>query len=768
MEEQQRTQQLSLANNGNGKYPQPFLPIYTAPSQENNKTDEWDLQQFLAVVRRRAVVIGTVTLALSASFWFLTLSRQAQYQAGFRLLVEPVTTEENLAAELTPTQGRNSNQQVLDYETQLQVLQSPALLAPIIKQLSTRYPDINYVSLVNQLTIIRFGETKILEISYQDADPQKVEFVLQELAKGYLRYSLQERQTNLRQGIQFVDLQMPQLQTQVNNLQKQLQQFRQRYDFVDPEVKAEQLSTLASNVKLKKQDVQNQLAQSRAFYATLKGKSGEQLAQATTLNPTLQYQPNGTEALAQKPNGKEPLVEKEAPIYGGLVSQVRTVESQIATELTRFRGDSPTIQNLRNKRDNLLLVLRQEGQRVLGNKLVEVENQISLMELQLADITKSESSLNQQVKQLPILTRHYTDLQRELKIATDSLNRFMEKRQSLQIESAQKDVPWQMISAPQLPQAPITADVKRNLLLGAIAGLLAGIGAALLAERLDKVFHSPDDFKEATKLPLLGVIPFHKYLKNLKQKDSVARASVQRQPDGYKVVARNISSTDGYSYFPFLEAFRSLYTNIGFLGSDTPIHSVVISSAVHADGKSTVSLNLAQAAAAMGQRVLLVDADLRRPRVHTLLNLPNEQGLSNAISSSLPVLDLIQQSPLSDNLFILTSGQIPPDPTKLLSSKKMQTIMEQLRQQFDFVIYDTPPLIGLADSSLLAAYTSGIVLVARMSKTDRSVLKQAIDGLKLSRANILGTVCNDVKNYNNNTAYGYYYYRPRAQSSRVN
>ncbi len=768
MEEQQRTQQL-FSNNSNGKYPQPLIPTYTAPLQENSKTDEWDLRQFLAVVRRRAVVIGTVGIGLSAAIWFSTLSREAQYQGGFRLLVEPVTGEVNVAEELTPTPGQRANQQLLDYDTQLQVLQSPALLAPIIKQLSTRYPDINYGSLINQLTISRFIETKILEIGYTDGDPQKVQFVLEHLAKGYLKYSLEERQTNLRQGIQFVDRQMPQLQKRVNNLQKQLQQFRQQYDFVDPEAKAEQLSDLASSVKLERQNIQNQLAQRQAFYATLKGKSGEQLAQATTLNKILQYQPNGTEAATQKPNGKEALVEKEAPIYEGLVSQVRTVESQIATELTRFQEDSPTINNPREKRQNLLPVLRQEGQRVLGNKLVEVANQISLLELQAADIAKSESSLDQQVKQLPVLTRHHTDLQRELKIATDSLNRFMEKRQSLQIESAQKDVPWQMISAPQLPQVPVSGDVRRNLILGAITGLLAGLGAALLAERLDKVFHSPEDFKEATKLPLLGVIPFHKHLKHLKQQASVARASVERQADGYKVVARNISSTEGYSYFPFLEAFRSLYTNIGFLGSDTPIHSVVVSSAVHADGKSTVSLNLAQAAAAMGKRVLLVDADLRRPQVHTLLGLPNEQGLSNAISSNLPVLELIQKSPLSDNLFLLTSGQIPPDPTKLLSSKKMQNIMEQLRQHFDFVIYDTPPLMGLADSSLLAAYTAGIVLVARMAKTDRSVLKQAIDGLKLSRANILGTVCNDVKNYNNNnTAYGYYYYRPRAQSSKVN
>jgi capsular exopolysaccharide synthesis family protein len=165
----------------------------------------------------------------------------------------------------------------------------------------------------------------------------------------------------------------------------------------------------------------------------------------------------------------------------------------------------------------------------------------------------------------------------------------------------------------------------------------------------------------------------------------------------------------------------------------------------------------------MGQRVLLVDADLRLPQVHTRLGLPNAQGLSNIISSNLSATEVIQRSPLSDNLYVLTSGQIPPDPTKLLSSKKMRDIMEQFRQNFDLVIYDTPPLLGLADSSLLAAHTAGIVLVVRIGKTDRSILMQALDALKTSRAAVLGMVINGVKT-STDPAYGYYYSRPRTQS----
>jgi len=731
----------------NGKYPQP-LPVYT-PTVQENKADEWDLRQYLAMARRRAVVIGSVAIAICGTFWFSTLSGVAKYEGKFRLLVEPVTAESKLAG-LTQTPGANANQeQGLDYETQIQVLQSPELMAPIIKQLSIRYPDISYGSLIGKLTIVRFDETKILEVSYQDTDPQKVEFVLQQVAKGYLKYSLQQRQTNLRQGIQFVTYQLPQLQARVNSLQKQVQQFRQRYNFVAPEVKAEILAEQVSNVSIQRLNIQNQLAETRAFYKTLQGESGKQLAQARSFYPTLQKQSSGEEAL----------IEREAPLYETLVGQLRQVESLIAADSTRYRQDSPLIKRLREKRANLLPILQKESERVLGNKLVQITNEISLLEMRAAKIAQAESSLDKQVKQLPILARQYTDLQREVKIATESLNRFLEKRESLQIETAQKELPWQLITAPQLPRAPISANVTRNLILGAIAGILAGMGAALLVEKLDNVFHSPEDLQEATKLPLLGIIPFHKHLQAMAP---VGEANFEANAEGGNLVFRNINKAQSESYFPFLEAFRALHTNIGFLSSDTPIHSLVISSAIHADGKSTVSVNLAQAAAAMGRRVLLVDADLRRPQVHTRLGFRNEQGLSNVISTNLPVLEAIQQSPLWETLFVLTSGQIPPDPTKLLSSKKMQNIMELLRQNFDLVIYDTPPLLGLADSCLLANLTDGIVLVARMGKTDRSILMQALNRLRISRSTVLGTVCNGVKNYNN-AAISSYYYRPRTQ-----
>jgi capsular exopolysaccharide synthesis family protein len=213
-----------------------------------------------------------------------------------------------------------------------------------------------------------------------------------------------------------------------------------------------------------------------------------------------------------------------------------------------------------------------------------------------------------------------------------------------------------------------------------------------------------------------------------------------------------------YNSSPFLESFRSLYTNIRFLSSDTPIRSLVISSCLPMEGKSTVSVNLARSAAAMGQRVLLVDADLRHPILHSRLGLPNLRGLSNIITSEIDPHEVIHA--VEDHFYMLTSGQVPPDPIKLLSSRKMQHLIEQFQTEYDLVIYDTPPSLGLADGSLLAKRSDGILLVVALGKTGRSELNQVLDNLKMSYVSVLGIIANGVKGFASGVDYYYRNYTP--------
>lgn len=757
------------SSNGNGKQRKDTdlsrLSLNEETQFPQSDRDELNVRQLLMVVRRRALVILGVAIAVTSGVGAWTYSQTPKYEGRFQLLVEPVTAENKLS-KLTQVPGvaQDLQESSLDYETQIKVLLSSERMAGIVEFLKKRYPDISYESLVveNRLNIIQLEKTKILEVRYRDTDPDKIKYVLFELAKVYLRYSLQERQSNLNQGIKFVEGQLPALRERVDKLQGQLQTFRQRYNILDPEEQAKQLAQQVTEIEEQKLDTRVKQNEASSLYAALQKQLGIPPQQAIA-----------TAALS------------EAPRYQDLLKKLQEVETKLATESARFLPESPNIQALQNQRQNLLPLLQKEAAAVLGTspvgnqpslaspnsirleltqQYVDAANQMEVLQVRYQAIARAENILNQQVRLLPVIARQYTDLQRELNVATESLNRFLGVKETLQIEAAQKSLPWQLISKPQKPEQPIFPKPKRNIIMGAIAGLMLGLAAAILAERLDNVFHSPEELKESTRLPLLGLIPHQKELKlfkpivelvNLTQGES-SRTKAQNQARETTPRERaNNRKASWYNASPFLEAFRSLHTNVRFLGSDTPIHSLVVSSASPADGKSTVSVHLAQAAAAMGQRVLLVDADLRRPQVHHVLGLENNQGLSNVIATGLTPREAIQRLPSWDNLYVLTAGQIPPDPTRLLSSKRMQYLMEQLNAVFDLVIYDTPPILGLADGRLLAVHTNGVIMVARLGKTDRSVLLQAIDALKISSAPVLGMVANGVRR---GTSGSYYYY----------
>lgn len=727
-------------NNGNGKNPHSLPYIYPEQVYEED-VNRLELRQVLGILRRRALVVASVAIAVATVVGTRAWNTPPLYEGKFRVLVEPITAETKVAQNFGAIVYS-----ILDYSTQTEVLRSPSVMDSIVKRIQAEYPEINYGYLMQRLSISRLGETKIIEVRYQDNDPKRAEKILQHVANGYLDYSQKQRQSDVRQGIDFVKQQLPNLQERVNGLQARLQKFRQEYNFIDPEQKAQELGGRISGIEQQQVEANTKLNELRSLY--------------TLLQTQLGLQPN--EAIVAS-------ALSEAPRYQKLLTELQDVETKLATESVRFTEVSPNIQTLREKRQRLLPLIAQETQRVVGTTIspttvnaqklsnqnsirlsltqqfVDATNQIKVLEVRNQALKRAEDFLVQEFKQMPIRAREYTDLQRELKVTTESLLRFLSTRENLEIEAAQKATPWQLIDAPN-QSYPISPDKYRNIMLGVIAGLLLGAGAAWLVEMLDNVFHSVEDLKNQTGMPLLGVIPFSKVLKKVAPGESSETAGLLL-PEG-SLTTENSRVHTRYNASQFTESFRSLYTNIRLLSTDMPIRSLVISSSTPAEGKTVISLHLAQAAAAMGQRVLLVDADLRRPQVHKRLDIPNMRGLTNLISSEdLDFHEVIQNSPHEENLYIMTAGQIPPDPTRLLSSDKMQTLMADFQSAFDLVIYDTPPLVGFADASILATPTDGVILVVGLGKTDRYPLMQALDTLRISGTPILGLVANGVKSY---------------------
>src|SRR5579883_364975 len=227
--------------------------------------------QILGMVRRKAPIIVAVAIAASAFSGFQASRQTPSFQSSFALLVEPVTQKKQLAK---LTDGSSESTKELDYSTQIEVMLSPKTLEPMIKEIDDRYPDVTYASLSGKLSVNRLGETKIIEVSFSGSDPAKVKYTLEKLSKGYLKHSLDEQKSTLRQGIKFVDDQLPALQKRVNNLQQQIQTLRQKYNFVDPDTYAQQLSGQIAAIAQQRQTIQTEMLTLQTRYTALQQQIG--------------------------------------------------------------------------------------------------------------------------------------------------------------------------------------------------------------------------------------------------------------------------------------------------------------------------------------------------------------------------------------------------------------------------------------------------------------------------------------------------------------
>jgi polysaccharide biosynthesis transport protein len=736
--------------------------VVYAPHIADKESDAWDVSWLFSVVRRRRLVIAGVAVATTVISAALILLRDSitppTYEGTFQLLVEPVTAEDQLARLFVQAQrptdlgGVNFQDAGLDYETQLRVLESPTVLEPVIQQIQVRYPDVTYESLLKNLEISRVSVerdgreegTKLLEVVYSGDDTEKVQFILDKLSETYLKYSLEVRRTSISQAVGFIDEQLPRLQEQVSELQGDIQDFRQRYNLIDPDLQSASLSEQLNTLEQNRLTNWTDLAAARSRYATLQ----QQLANANAVT-----------------------VLGEAPYYENLLTQFQEIEGQLAVESARLSDQNPALQALYERRQNVLELMQREAQRVLSKS----SDDVSALEARDQAIVTAKNQLNQQLQLLPAVTRQYTDLQRELSVSSDILNEFLNRREALRIDAAQRETPWELVTPATLVRdvegKPINvADIDKRLYLAlaVILGTLLGLGVSFLLELMQDTLYSPSELKRLTRMPVLGVIPLRDAATNDRLLLPVQSGLRQLSPvlttesGGTSKEYLSSNAVGGANSQPalrttiFTEAFRTLYTNIQSLGGDTDIRSVSISSSVPGEGKSTVAVNLALAAAALGKKVLLIDGDLRNPQIHNYLSLNNDRGFHDLLSSSnLKPEECVQYGLGESNLHVITAGQPSLDPTRLLASQRMKDMFEHFHAAYDFVIVDTPPILGMADTILLSAHTSGALVVVKLGSTSRATISQSIDNLRVCKAPVLGTVANGVRE-DNVTPYGYY------------
>lgn len=284
-----------------------------------------------------------------------------------------------------------------------------------------------------------------------------------------------------------------------------------------------------------------------------------------------------------------------------------------------------------------------------------------------------------------------------------------------------------------VPDLPVRPRTLVNTLLAGFVGLLLAVGTVSIIEALDDTIRSQEDVTERLGLPVLGLIAHY---------------------DADK--GEPLTSNEPRS--PVAEAFRSLRTNIQFASVDRPVKTLLVTSPSPSDGKSTVAVNLAVVMAQGGKRVAVLDADLRRPRIHKVLALANQVGLSDLFVQPELVLNGALRPTTIPSLAAITAGAIPPNPSELLGSERMYTIMAQVKDQVDLVILDSPPVVAVTDSVVLAPRVDGVILVLKPGATQLAAAAQAVEQLRRAGTHLLGVVLNDVDTRSSSYQYQGYYY----------
>lgn len=360
-----------------------------------------------------------------------------------------------------------------------------------------------------------------------------------------------------------------------------------------------------------------------------------------------------------------------------------------------------------------------ESKATLEAQLADTKSQIANYEAQSSTATSADEK-----QRLDSLVTQYRTIYSTL----------LQSYETIRLSEAQSVSSVTQVDTAKPDPRPVKPSAFQNTLLAAMVGFVLVAGAIVLREALDDTIKSPEEIGEKFNLPIIGVINHHN--------DNHGTPITIADPH---------SSTS--------EAYRSLRTNINYMGVNKPLRTLMVTSSEPGEGKTTTLTNLAVVLAQNNKQVMLIDCDMRHPHVHISLRLNNRKGLSNLFEHSSTVSDGILQRSEVSNLSVVTSGNLPPNPAELLGSKRMQSIIDSMVKSTDMVLMDAPPTLAVTDAVVLAPLVDGVLVIVRPAKTRRSALKQTLAQLEQVKARVIGVVLNDVTTRSTSYSYHYKYYR---------
>jgi succinoglycan biosynthesis transport protein ExoP len=692
---------------------------------------EIHLRDYLRIIYKRRYTAFTFFIIVFIVVLIGTLSTTPVYRASTKVLLEKV--EPSNLSMMYPYYMPYDPE---FYETQYQLIKSTSVAQKVVNMLSLEttyesyfkgakkvFSNDDLASRTNMLADIISGgitvspikNSKIVNISYMSTNPEFATLVANSVAKAYIEEILDMKMSSTRYALEWMTKKAEEEKAKLAKSEMALQEYMRANDIV----------TLQDKITITPEKLT---------------EFNTQLIRAETRRKELEALYNKVTKINLTDAETVPAIASD-PTLQSLRSQILKAEQNIE-ELSKKYGKKHPAMIRAEEELNVLQDKRvQQTKRVIESIKNEYElaraNESSLRGM--LSSTKAEAlNLNEKFIQYGVLTRE-VETNRQL---FDALIKRI-KEQSVTEEIQTVNV-W-VVEKAERPQSPVKPKKSLNILLGIIVGLFGGVGLAFFFEYLDNTIKSPEEVETRLGVPVLGTVP----LLDIKGK------SIE------KIILEDPQST-------FAESYKTIRTAILLSSASKHPQNILVTSMGPEEGKTVTSVNLAMTIAQSEYTVLLIDGDLRKPRIHKIFGLNNSKGLSTYLAGASSVIN-ISKGPLA-NLSIMTSGPLPPNPSELISSNKMNELMRVLNEKFDIIVWDSAPIMTVTDSLILSKILDGTVIIAKAGKTTYEIVRRGLKSLRGRRqkdleSRVLGVVINaiNIKKSDYYYYYQHYHYYPSSK-----
>lgn len=583
------------------------------------------------------------------------------------------------------------------------------------------------------------GSTDLVTIIARGRTPKEAAKMANYLAQEYIQYTLSDLREEAKSTRLFIEEQIASLNKDLQFAEQELQQFKKQEGIYELSSAVASITNQLSTLESEKARALTEKTEAEMLYQKYKdelaGKGFYQEYKLLAANPEVTTNPFVTD-LRSKISSLEIKKAELLSVFGAQHPQVLAIDKALAQTKEELRK---VIQSMVTQgpsgADPVL-------QRIIEG-IVDAEVKIYSLNGKINALDELITKYQARLQTMPEKEVQLAELQRKVDVARNVYAMLLDKLQEAKIAEAGKVSDAKIIDPAFPPKRPIRPKPKRDIFVGLVLGIILGIGLAFAFEFLDDTVKTPEEVEKVVNTPVLGVIPL------------IEGNTKERAQPAEVIKNRLVTHYDPKS--PIAESFRNLRANIKFAGLGTPPKSVVVSSSIAGEGKTTIASNLAISFAQLGNSVVLVDADLRNPMINKVFGLSREEpGLSDIITRRVELVDAMYDIEDIPNLHVITCGFIPPNPTELLGSTFMENLIQRLTSQYDIVIFDSPPILPAADAVELGKKTNGVLIVVQAGVSERSYLREVTRTLENTNTKLIGTVLNAVDVMRH---YGYYRYR---------